>query len=144
MRGARLAYAVVKLRGTVKRFVYDYDVKKGGLVSKEVEQPAGYLVYFPMGHAVRVKDEVELAQIRFNGEPLAPDGEVFANMDGINSPNSKIGKLMRTQDKDNHTKLQQNFVDDVVKLVRARSGEITVTKEAEHVGIAARLFPYGD
>ena len=57
--GARLAYVVVDLHqsvGTVKRPVTTW-TKKDGLKTKMVEEPAGYLVYFPavMSFDVKIK-----------------------------------------------------------------------------------------
>lgn len=69
----RPPYQVTKLPGTVKRTVYHYEAvgkpvidSKGNSrqprrrVMKEINEPAGYIVTFPQGHSIRVRDVEEM------------------------------------------------------------------------------------
>ena len=69
-QGARLAYVVVDLNetvGTVKRASHDVDQERMDSRRKMVEEPAGYMVYFPRGHVVRLRNKEELRQYRVDG-----------------------------------------------------------------------------
>jgi hypothetical protein len=59
LKGSRLAYVVVKQEGSVKREKHYWS--KDGIKKKLVDEDAGYLVYFPRGHAIRIKS---LARLR--------------------------------------------------------------------------------
>lgn len=58
------AFSVEILEGTRKRTVCKRDPEKG-FRYEDVEEPAGYLVTFPRGHSIRVKDKQELQRLGF-------------------------------------------------------------------------------
>jgi len=121
--GARLAYVVVDLHqsvGTVKRPVTTW-TKKDGLKTKMVEEPAGYLVYFPRGHVIRCKDKETLRQYGLDGMPpiinLYDDAEfVFnTNHDFLGRFNGEPD-YFAPKDEQDGLLLKTNFVADAVDL----------------------------
>ena len=90
LKGSRLAFVVVKQEGTVKREKHYYS--KDGIKKKLVDEDAGYLVYFPRGHAIRVKNLARLRHYQLHKEPS------IIQLDGLNDPNSPLGKMFMSQD----------------------------------------------
>lgn len=87
----RRPFKVTALPGTMPRTFYDVEKKSrdvGGktksthkLVKRVEHEPAGYLVTFPNGHSIRVRDQAELARLGFDAEPGLIDmlsGQVLA------------------------------------------------------------------
>lgn len=72
----RPRYEVERLEGTV---IETHVVREDGRnVEKEVEVPAGYMVYFPAGHSIRVRTDEELKRLGYDqpAELIDEDGEV--------------------------------------------------------------------
>ena len=90
LNGSRLAYVVVKQEGSVKREKHYWT--KDGIKKKLVEEDAGYLVYFPRGHALRVRSLAKLRHYRLHKEPK------IIQLEGLNDPNSPLGKMFLSQD----------------------------------------------
>lgn len=122
MTGDRLAYVVVPIEGTVVRKINTW-TKKAGLSNKFVEQPGGFLVYFPRGHVLRMKDKAELRHYRLHKEPR------IINLAGLSDPNSPLGKLMMAQDDASRKGAMQDMQEQVMKLAQAHSGKIIVTQD---------------
>lgn len=122
MNGARLAYVVVPQEGEVVREVYGWN-KKAGLTKKPVDQPAGFLVYFPRGHVIRLKNKSELRRYKLD-QPAS-----IINLEGLANPNSPLGKLMLSQDEATRKGAFQSLEDQVVRLATAKSGKIELTKD---------------
>jgi hypothetical protein len=120
--GARLSYVVVPLDGVVKRETITYN-REGGLRKKTVEQPAGYMVYFPQGHALRFKTKADLEQYGLNVEPH------IINMNGMHTRNSPMGKLMAAQDEEARKKAYVSLEDQVIKLATAHTGSILMPEQ---------------
>ena len=59
-------YEVERLKGTVQREVLTISKKDGSFIPKMVEEPAGFMVYFPSGSSIRVRNEEELARKGFD------------------------------------------------------------------------------
>lgn len=56
--------------------VAEYDKEKGGGFKYEVKQEDfGYMVYFPAGHSIRVRDLAELKRLGFDRQPGLVDLE---------------------------------------------------------------------
>lgn len=125
LNGARLEFVVVPLEGKVKRRVTKW-AKKDGLTSKIVEEPAGFMVYFPRGHALRIKDKATLAHYRLDRQPK------IINIQGLNDPNSPVGQLISAQD-DNARRGAMNALEKEVIAIAERSagGGALLTKEME-------------
>lgn len=73
-------FEVHKLDGKVKHTIYEKapkgdEGKFGGFVAKEVEEDAGYMVYFPTGASIRVRTEDELIRLGFAKDPELVDME---------------------------------------------------------------------
>lgn len=125
MTGARLSYVVVAQEGTVRRNVHKW--KKGGLGLSvtDVEEPAGFLVYFPRGHVIRIRDRKELAHYRLDREPQ------IVNMQGLNDRNSPLGKLMFSQDEAMRRQAMVDLEAQVIQLAQAKSGKIELTRDVK-------------
>jgi len=62
----RPAFTVKKLSGTVAHRVHIFDKEKNKILSKVVQEPAGYLVQFYKGHSIRCRDEAHLRRVGAN------------------------------------------------------------------------------
>ena len=122
MVGSRLAYVVVPLDGQVTRKVNTW-TKKAGITEKYVEQEAGFLVYFPRGHVLRIKDKAQLRHYRLDHAPKV------INLEGLNDPNSPIGKMMMSQDEMQRRGAYQSLEEQVIRLAEAKAGKVTVTND---------------
>jgi len=107
LMGSRLAYVVVKQEGDVKREKHYWT--KDGIKKKLVSEDAGYLVYFPRGHALRIKSLAKLRHYRLHKEPQ------IIQLDGLNDPNSPLGKMFLSQDQQlrmaSYRELEQMVID---------------------------------
>ena len=107
LKGSRLAYVVVKQDGEVKREVHYWT--KDGIKKKLLPEDAGYLVYFPRGHAIRVRSLAQLKHYRLHKEPK------IIQMEGLNDPNSPLGKMFMSQDPQlrmaSYRQLEQMVID---------------------------------
>jgi hypothetical protein len=126
-QGARLAFVVVDLAetiGTVKRQVMTW-TKKDGLKSKMAEEPAGYLVYFPRGHVIRLKSKEELRHYGLDGQPP------IVNLQGLNDPNSPIGRLLLSQDEGARRGAMESMEKAVIRLATAKTGPVLMPEQLE-------------
>lgn len=130
-KGARLEFVVAQLEGTcqreVVRFIPKADRGKGGesFIREMVEEPAGFMVYFPRGHALRISTVEELKRYGLNREPR------IINMIGLNDPNSPLGKLFRAQDKQGRNAGQKELEKMVMKLATFSSGTTLLPEQLE-------------
>ena len=122
--GTRLAYVVVPIKEKVKRNIIEWTRGKG-LSAKSVEQPGGFLVFFPRGHVLRLTAK-QLRRYTHDGKPLKEEARLI-NLQGLNDPNSPIGKLLMAQEADQRVKGFKELEKLGVKLATARTGPITVT-----------------
>ena len=125
--GARLAYCVVDLSatvGTVKREVTTW-TKRDGLKRKLVEQPAGYLVYFPRGHVIRIPDKETLRHYGLDGKPP------IVNLQGLNDPNSPIGKMLMGQEEGARRGAMESLEKQVIRLATAKTGPVLMPEQVE-------------
>lgn len=123
MTGTRLSFVVVPQEGKVSRLVHTWHEKKG-IQTKAVEEPAGFLVYFPKGHVLRFRDKAQLRHYGLDRQPT------IINMEGLTDPNSPLGKMMTSQDLETR---RQGYVDleaQVIALATAHSGKVEVVREA--------------
>lgn len=122
MNGSRLAYVVVPIEGNVIRKVNTYKKDKG-LIEKFVEQPGGYMVYFPRGHVLRLRDKAELRRYKLDKPPR------IINIEGLADPNSPIGRVLLAQDEAGRQGAMADLEKQVMQLAQAKSGKIEVTKD---------------
>lgn len=120
MQGARLAYVVKKLEGTVKRTNYKFNRRIGKIEPYEVDEEAGFLVFFPQGHYLRIRTREDLVRYKINYKPPV------ISMNGLLDPNSPVGKLMSAQDEGQRTKAWEDMEADIAAIVRKRSGPMAV------------------
>ncbi len=124
MNGTRLAYVVVPMDGAVKRKINTW-TKKAGLGEKYVDQPAGFLVYFPRGHVLRIKDQAQLKHYRLDKAPR------IVNLEGLSDPNSPLGRLMLSQDENARRGAMEDMQTAVMKLAQSKSGKIELIRDPE-------------
>lgn len=118
LKGSRLAYVVIRQEGSVKREKCFWT--KDGIKKKLVDEDAGYLVYFPRGHAIRVKSLAKLRHYQLHKEPQ------IIQLDGLNDPNSAIGKMFMSQDPMLRSASYRELEQMVINLAEAK-GKIEVT-----------------
>jgi len=126
--GARLSFVVVSLKdmGPIQREVVRFEKGKG-LVREMQEQDPGYMVYFPRGHAIRIRDDEELRRHGFHREPR------IINMTGLNDPNSPVGKIMMAQDDEIRRGAYADLEKMVMRLATAKSGNVLMPEQMEEV-----------
>lgn len=126
MSGARLSYVVVPIDGEVVRPVHRYSKDKGITVSNE-KQPGGFLVYFPRGHAIRIRDKAELKRYKLDKKPR------IINLQGLNDPNSAIGQLIASQDDAARQGAMVNLERQVMALATAQSGRVLMPEQVQQI-----------
>lgn len=143
MTGARLAYVVRALEGTLTREKIKFVETESGRhkdgskrvthamerVPKEV--PAGYMVYFPRGHALRLTEK-QLKQYNLDKRPK------IVNLEGLNDPNSPIGQLLMEQTDEGRVKAFSELEDMVIKITVANSGPIQMPEQLEQMKARSR------
>ena len=117
LNGSRLAYVVVKQTGSVKREKHYWT--KEGIKKKLVDEDAGYLVYFPRGHTIRVKSMAMLRHYQLHKDPK------IIQLEGLNDPNSPLGKMFLSQDPQLRQASYRELEQMVINLGEAR-GKIEV------------------
>lgn len=125
MIGARLSYVVRELQGTVKREkVRLVLAKKGGGKSRDqfewkremTDEPAGYMVYFPRGHVMRVPTKQILEHYNLHMKPR------IINLEGLTDPNSPLGRVMLAQDNDARAGAMIDMETMVIQMACAKTG----------------------
>jgi len=138
MTGARLAYVVKKLPGTVMRDKVVFDEVPAGrhkdgtkrvmnkMKREPREVPAGNLVYFPRGHVLRLSD-AELAKYHLDKKPK------MINIQGLNDPNSAIGMLLMQQDADSRAEAYTELEKQVIQIATAKSGPVQMPEQLDQM-----------
>jgi len=125
MTGARLAFVVRELEGTVKRPKWRmFEVKKANgrvraqyeMRQEMVDEPSGFMVYFPRGHAVRVPNRKLLEHYNLHLKPRV------INLDGLSDPNSPLGRMMLAQDDAARDGAMIDMERMVIQLATAKTG----------------------
>ena len=124
MSGTRLAYVVVPQDGNVTRIYTLWDKKQKKIVRVPQEEPAGYLVYFPRGHVLRIKDLKTLRHYRID-----PVNAPLINIEGLTDPRTPLGRLILSQDEDQRIKAMDELKQQVINMTKAVGGAVTVTEE---------------
>lgn len=134
MRGTRLEFVAVPIKEPVKRVVVSLVPRgknKDGKVTnhdwkREVrEQEGGYMVYFPRGHVLRIKN---LKMLKFYGLDRQPR---IINMEGLNDPNTPFGKFMSAQDAETRHNAWGEMEQKVIKAAQFKSGPHLLTQVEE-------------
>src|SRR4249920_1102954 len=118
LSGSRLAYVVVKQEGSIKREVHYWT--KEGIKKKMIDEDAGFLVYFPRGHAIRVRSLAMLRHYQLHKEPK------IIQLEGLNDPNSPLGKMFLSQDPHLRMASYRELEQMVINLAESR-GKIEVS-----------------
>lgn len=125
--GARLAYVVVDLEKSlgmksVKRQLAKWK-KSEGITFQERDQPAGYLVYFPRGHVIRLKSKEELRHYGLDKKPR------IINLQGLEDPNSPLGRLMNEQDEGARRGAFEDLESQVIAMATAKTGPVMMPEQ---------------
>jgi hypothetical protein len=136
--GARLSFVVRELQGKVKREVYRMVPNKRsatatGRQSHEMQKvimevPAGYMVYFPRGHVIRVRDKKTLAYYGLDRKPR------IINMEGLADPNSPLGRMMSAQDDAARHGAMVDMERMVIQMATAKTGPILLNEQVIEKG----------
>lgn len=126
MSGTRLAYVVVPQEGEVDRVYTVWNKKEKKIVREIRSEPAGYLVYMPRGHVVRIKDLKTLRHYKLdlNDAPLI-------NIEGLTDPSTPLGKLILSQDADSRLKAMEELKNQVIRMTEAVGGKVKVAETEE-------------
>lgn len=100
------AFEVEILEGTKKRTVHM--MVEGELTTKTIEEPLGYMVYFPSGHSMRVRNHNELKKLGFDRAPNLVDME---SGDPVSQPQQQSLKS-EVQRKTKPTRAKKEVTDD--------------------------------
>lgn len=144
MQGQRLAYVVVPLTnpdGTdmivqrpvislipreigktalgVKKFTYERKVKLA-------DEPAGYMVYFPRGHCLRLRTMKDLRRYKLD-KPPSPVNLGNIPMD----KNHPLHKLVMAQNESDRRGAMTLLEEAVIKMATAKTGPNVLTIEAD-------------
>ena len=76
-------YEVEKIDGEVEREKVIFNRAAGGLKATVAKEDAGYMVYFPRGHSIRVKDRKGLEALGFHlpSPVVNEDGDVVPELE---------------------------------------------------------------
>ncbi len=134
MQGTRLAFVVRELDGEVTRRKIKVKTIKAKnakgtdrheLESVDAEEPAGFMVYFPRGHAIRCKDKKALARHNLDREPE------MVNLGGLHDPNTPAGKLFMSQDEATRRGAFRDLEQQVIDMVHRRGGTKLLSRSLE-------------
>jgi hypothetical protein len=124
VNGSRLAYVVVPIEGKVMRPIHRY-TKDKGIIVKDEPQDGGFLVYFPRGHVLRIRDQAQLKLYKLDKKPRV------INLQGLNDPNSPIGQLMAAQDDQARQGAMVNMERQVIQLATAKTGKVQMPEQVQ-------------
>jgi len=135
MNGARLAFVVRRLNGNCKREKIDMTVTKRGQNGKRdmhdmkrvmKDEPQGYMVYFPRGHALRIPDMDTLKHYGLDMKPRI----INAN-DILADPNSPLGKIIGAQTDEERKGAMLDLERMVIQMATAKSGPIVMLEQVK-------------
>lgn len=119
-----MAFVVVPIEQVVKRQVCRFDKKGGkGIIHREEDQPGGFMVYFPRGHALRLRSRAELAHYGLDQEPN------IINMSGLADRNSPLGRLLSSQDEQARKCAMHDLERAVIQLATAKTGPVLMPEQ---------------
>jgi hypothetical protein len=126
MKGTRLQFVVVPLEKTVMRKHYLLDSKEVGsgkktrtIVSrteKEVEEPGGFMAYFPQGHCMRIKNARLLHHYGLDRTPKV------INFDGLTDPTNPINQMIMADSDAGRSNAFKRLQDAIIKRCRRIPG----------------------
>lgn len=129
--GARLAYVAVPVTEKLTRHIATPVKGKGIQFKEKVIDPTAdpsYLVYFPRGHVIRLTQK-QMKTYRHDGKPLSRKPKIV-NMQGLNDPNSPLGKIMSAQDDSERAAGFKDLERYGIQLATAKTGPNVLTVKA--------------
>lgn len=126
MNGARLSYVVRKLEGDVTRQVCGIPKKGEGIVHTDRTQSAGYMVYFPRGHALRIPT---MNALKHYG--LDRKARIINVTDILADPNSPLGRLISAQTDEERAQGMQDMENLVIRMATAKTGPLVLAEQVE-------------
>jgi len=134
-----LAFVVIPLKGEVSREVCIMQEKHVGKLKdgsprivhelkKEMrKEPAGFMVYFPRGHAIRVRTQEDLRAYGLDRKPN------IISMEGLHDPNSAIGRLLMDQDQKGRDGAYADLQQQVIALATRKTGAVLMPEQITKV-----------
>lgn len=122
MNGSRLEFVVVPVAGKVNREVCR--LKKGEGIQREGKMvDGGFMVYFPRGHVLRLRNKAELQHYNLDRKPN------IINIQGLHDPNSPVGRLLAAQDDGARRGAMESMQAMVIKLATAKTGPMLMPEQ---------------
>jgi hypothetical protein len=109
------------IKEKVTRYITKWTREKG-LHEEAQEQPGGFMVYFPRGHALRMTDK-ELVRHKLNKR-----AKLIVDMSQLYDPESAIGKVFLAQTENERASSWKDLERQVVALATVRTGNQLLTK----------------
>lgn len=75
MANMKPKYEVHEIEEEVPHTIWSFDEKTGEMRSDTTQEAGGFMVYFPTGSSIRVRNVSELARLGFNKPPTLVDME---------------------------------------------------------------------
>lgn len=116
LTGGRLAYVTVPIKGKYMREICHYETGKG-IVRETVKADAGYMVYFPQGHALHIRTREQLEVHGFD------ETAEIINMEGMHDPKSPLGKLYLSQNEAARKQAFRDLENEVITVVERGAGK---------------------
>lgn len=135
--GARLAYVVREIPGTVKREVFEMvETKKAQYGKKATHEmkkvlkdvPAGYMVYFPRGHAMRIPNKKTL---EFYG--LDKPARIINAENILADPNSPLARMMTEQTEQGRMGAKLDVERMTIQMAVSKTGPIVQLEQVQEV-----------
>ena len=135
LNGSRLAYVVTPLNGELEREHVRITTKEIGTTSNGKprvthtmerylkKEPAGFMAYFPRGHAIRIRTKKELEQYGLD-KPAH-----IINIEGMHDPNSPMGKLVAAQDQEARSGAFLDMQKAVIQMATRKSGAVLLPEQ---------------
>lgn len=135
VNGSRLAFVVMPLRGELEREHVRINTKEIGKSANGnprlahtmerylKKEPAGFMAYFPRGHAIRIKSKADLAKYGLDKQAS------IINVEGLNDPNSPLGKLVQAQDQEARNGAFLDMQKAVMAMATRKSGSVLLPEQ---------------
>lgn len=113
--GPRLEFVLRELTGTVKRRKHRFDKEAKQIVSEDVLQPAGYMLYLADGHSYRLTAD-QVRKRGFNREPA------ILNLEKANDPKTPAGRFKLAITESARRKAYTEMEQEIISVAESFAG----------------------
>lgn len=124
---ARLSYVVRKLPGNVERETHKISGKGKGIQIEKKTQPAGYMVYFPRGHCLRM-DEAMLKHYGLDKKAGIINAENI-----LADPNSPLARMLTAQTEEARNSAGLDMERAVIQMALAKTGPVVMAEQVQEI-----------